>query len=78
MHFAYALTVAYSPSFSSPIAFTCIVCQNFPCKYFPCTVINSSAPSNNIACHSRYNSKLSCNDGNLVDGFRVVTSKERG
>ena len=27
---AYALTVAYLPKFSSPIAFTCMVCQNFP------------------------------------------------
>ena len=27
---AYALTVAYLPNFSSPIAFTCMVRQNFP------------------------------------------------
>ena len=27
---AYALTVAYLPNFSSPIAFTCMVHQNFP------------------------------------------------
>ena len=30
MYLAHALTVAYSPNFSSPIAFTCMVCQNFP------------------------------------------------
>ena len=30
MYLAYALTVAYSPNFSSPIPFTCTVCQNFP------------------------------------------------
>ena len=30
MYLAYALTVAYSPNFSSPIAFTCMVHQNFP------------------------------------------------
>ena len=30
MYLAYALTVAYSPNFSSPIAFTCMVRQNFP------------------------------------------------
>ena len=35
---AYALTVAYSPNFSSPVAFTCMVCQNSPAKYFPCIV----------------------------------------
>ena len=29
MYLAYALTVAYSSNFSSPIAFTCMVCQNF-------------------------------------------------
>ena len=32
---AYALTVAFSPKFSSPIAFTCMVCQIFPCQIFP-------------------------------------------
>ena len=30
MYLAYALTVAYLPNFSSSIAFTCVVCQNFP------------------------------------------------
>ena len=30
----YALTVAYSTNFSSPIAFTCMVCQNFPNQIF--------------------------------------------
>ena len=25
----------YSPKFSSPIAFTCMVCQNFSCQVFP-------------------------------------------
>ena len=30
MYLGYALTVAYLPKFSSSIAFTCIVCQNFP------------------------------------------------
>ena len=30
IYMAYALTVAYSPNFSSPIAFTCMVHQNFP------------------------------------------------
>ena len=30
MYLAYALTVAYSPNFSSPIAFTCMVHKNFP------------------------------------------------
>ena len=30
MHLAYALTVVDSPNFSSPIAFTCMVHQNFP------------------------------------------------
>ena len=35
MHFAYALTLAYSPNFSSPIAFTCIIRQISPIKYFP-------------------------------------------
>ena len=35
----YALTVAYSPNFSSPLAFTCMVHQNFPCQIFPCTVV---------------------------------------
>ena len=30
MYLAYALTVAYLPSFSLPIAFTCMVRQNFP------------------------------------------------
>ena len=29
-YMAYALTVAYSPYFSSPIAFACMVHQNFP------------------------------------------------
>ena len=32
---AYALTVAYSPKFSSPIASTYIVHQKFPCQIFP-------------------------------------------
>ena len=30
MYLAYALTVAYSPNFSLPIAFTYMVCQNLP------------------------------------------------
>ena len=30
MYMAYALTIAYSPNFSLPIAFICIICQNFP------------------------------------------------
>ena len=30
MYLAYALTVAYSPNFCLPIAFTCMVCQKFP------------------------------------------------
>ena len=34
MYLAYALTVAYSPKFSSPIAFTCKVHQYFPCQIF--------------------------------------------
>ena len=38
MYLAYALAVAYLPNFSSPIAFTCMVDQIFPTKYFPCTV----------------------------------------
>ena len=37
---AYALTVAYSPHFSSPLAFTCMVHQNFPLpNIFLCTVV---------------------------------------
>ena len=32
MYLAYALT---APNFSSPITFTCMICQNFPAKYFP-------------------------------------------
>ena len=36
MYLAHTLTVvAYSPSFSSPTAFTCMVHQNFPCQNFP-------------------------------------------
>ena len=35
MYLAYKLTVAYSPNFSLPIAFTCVVC---PAKNFPCVV----------------------------------------
>ena len=31
---AYALTVAYSPYFSSPIAFTCMLCQKFSLPKF--------------------------------------------
>ena len=34
MYLAYALTVAYLPNFSSPIAFTGMVCQKFPCQNF--------------------------------------------
>ena len=30
MYLAYALSVAYSPNFSLPIAFTCMVRQTFP------------------------------------------------
>ena len=30
MYLAYTPTVAYLPNFSSPIAFTCTVCQKFP------------------------------------------------
>ena len=30
MYLTYALTVVYSPNFSSPTAFTCMVCQDFP------------------------------------------------
>ena len=30
MYLAYALTVARSPKFSSPIAYTCMVDHNFP------------------------------------------------
>ena len=30
LYLTYALTVAYLPNFSLPIAFTCTVCQNFP------------------------------------------------
>ena len=33
MYLAYALTVAYSPNFSLPIAFTCTVRQTFPLPY---------------------------------------------
>ena len=41
MYMEYALTVAYLPNSFSPIAFTCMVCQNFSlAKYFPCTVHN--------------------------------------
>ena len=37
MYLAYALTVAYLPNFSSPIAFTYMVHQNFPpTETFPC------------------------------------------
>ena len=32
---AYALTVGYLPNFSSPVAFTCMIRQNFPCQIFP-------------------------------------------
>ena len=32
---AYAPTVTYSTNFSLPIAFTCMVCQNFPRQIFP-------------------------------------------
>ena len=35
---AYAMTLAYSLNFSLPIAFTCMVCQNFPCQIFLCTI----------------------------------------
>ena len=34
MYLAYAPTVAYSPNFSLPIAFTCMVWQNFPRQIF--------------------------------------------
>ena len=30
LYLAYALTVAYSPNFSLPIAFICMACQIFP------------------------------------------------
>ena len=40
MYLAYALTVAYLPKFSLPIAFTCTVCQKiFPAKHFLCGII---------------------------------------
>ena len=46
MYLAYALTVAYSLNFSSPIAFTCVVNQKFPpTKIFPCTVL-AKLPNN--------------------------------
>ena len=35
-HMAHTLTVAYSSNFSSPIAFTCMVCQNFPLPNISC------------------------------------------
>ena len=35
LYLACALTVAYSPNFSSPITFTCTVSQNFPRQIFP-------------------------------------------
>ena len=35
LYSAYALTIAYSPKFSSQIAFTCMVCQNFPLSNIP-------------------------------------------
>ena len=36
MYLAYALTVAYSPSFSSPIAFTCVAYKNLPPPNISC------------------------------------------
>ena len=36
MYLTYALTVAYSPNFSLPIAFTCMVRRNFPPPIFSC------------------------------------------
>ena len=43
MYLAYALTVAYSPNFSSPIAFTCMVHQNPPRQIFPMYSIPSNS-----------------------------------
>ena len=42
----YALTVDYSPNFSLPIAFTCMVRQNFPPpnSYFCASVYGTSTP----------------------------------
>ena len=47
MYLAYGLTVAYLSNFSSPIAFICMVHQNFspPNNYFPCTVYFTWKPS---------------------------------
>ena len=36
MYLVYALTVTYLPNFSSPIALTCMVCQNFLPPKFSC------------------------------------------
>ena len=44
-YMAYALTVAYSPNFSSPIAFTCMVCQISPTKYFPWYLTYANDPT---------------------------------
>ena len=41
MYLAYALTVAYLPNFSLPIAFTCMVHQKFSItKIFLCTILD--------------------------------------
>ena len=50
MYLEYALTVTYSPNFSSPIAYTCIVHQTSPAKIFPCTVIKSIPSTYRFSC----------------------------
>ena len=60
MYMAYALTVAYSPNFSSPIAFTCMVHQNFPPSNISRVLYNSFMP---IQCMERisHEIKQACN-----------------
>ena len=51
MYLAYALTVAYSPNFSSPIAFTCMVCQNFSPPNISCVqyqLLSFTCPSGRL------------------------------
>ena len=45
MYLAYALTVSYSPNFSSPIAFTCMVCQKFSHAQYLCYPVYSGESS---------------------------------
>ena len=49
MYLAYALTVARSPKFSSPIAFTCMVHHNFPSPKFSCVRWNIACVEHVIA-----------------------------